>query len=393
MAASPGTMVMTGVFISYSRKDQDFVVRLAGALEARGIDVSRDVDDLLPAEEWREQLEQLIAAADTVIFVISPESVSSEVCAWEIELVEKLHKRLAPVVYRDAPNDRVPAGISRLHYVHFTSGHDFENAVEKLVTALNSDIEWLREHTRVGEIARRWDASGRPRSEVLRGATLAAAERWLVDQPKAAPAPTSLHREFIAESRHRATRRQQYWIGGSLSVAAVAAALAIFAYLQKGEAERQRTAAERNERQAIANEQRALENGKRASDNEARALAQQRLAEEQREAAQNNLAGQSALLAQLSEEQARAGDGERSINLALSALPRDLANPDRPLVGPAMTMSSCMPPSAEPTTSWSRRADRWPVSGTPRPANRCSRSQGTRRTFNKSCSLPTTGAS
>ena len=148
---------MAGVFISYSRKDQDFVLRLAAALEARGIDVSRDVDDLLPAAEWREQIEQLIAGSDTVVFVVSPDLVSSEVCSWEINLVEKLHKRLAPIVYRDVPTDSVPAGISKFHYVHFSAGHAFENAVEKLVTAINSDIEWLREHTRIGALARRWD--------------------------------------------------------------------------------------------------------------------------------------------------------------------------------------------------------------------------------------------
>ena len=105
----------------------------------------------------------------------------------------------------------------------------------------------------------------------------------------------------------------------------------------KGEAEKQRTAAERNEQQAIANQQRAEENEKRASENDFRALAQQRLAEEQRTAAQSNLAGQSALLAQLSEEQARAGNSERSINLALSALPRNLADPDRPVVERALS--------------------------------------------------------
>src|ERR1043166_794878 len=321
---------MAGVFISYSRKDQAFVLRLAAALKASGLEVMRDVDDLLPAAEWREQLHTFIASADTVIFVISPDSVSSQVCHWEIDLVEKLHKRLAPIVYRETPDDRVPEGISKLHYVHFTRESEFDKAVGTLVNALGSDIEWLREHTRLAELARRWEASNRQGGEVLRGAALVAAETWLTVQPKAAPLPTSLQREFIAQSRRSAQRRQRVWLAGSFAVAAGAAVLAIFAYLQKFEAENQRSAAERSERQAVANE-------KLATDNETRALAAQKLAEEQRETAQKNLAGQSSLLAQLSEEQARAGDGERSINLALSALPRDLAKPDRPLVEQALT--------------------------------------------------------
>ena len=285
---------MARIFLSYSRKDQDFVSQLAAALQGRGVQVSRDIDDLLPAAEWRKQLEQLIAAADTVVFVVSPDSIASEVVAWELSVVEKLNKRLAPIIWRTVANDKVPTAISKLHYIHFTEPGAFEKSLDTLVTAIDTDIGWLGEHTRLGALARRWDADGRSRSEVLRGAPLDAAERWLGQQPKAAPPPTSLHREFVAASRQSATRRQRTWIGGAFAVAAVALGLAGVAYVQRGAA-------------VSAEAQAGL-----------------------------NLAKSGKLLARLSEDQARAGNSSEAINLARGALPSDLSRPDRLVVDDAL---------------------------------------------------------
>ena len=128
-----------------------------------------------------QQLEQLIAAADTVVFVVSPDSIASEVVAWELSVVEKLNKRLAPIIWRTVANDKVPTAISKLHYIHFTEPGAFEKSLDTLVTAIDTDIGWLGEHTRLGALARRWDADGRSRSEVLRGAPLdAGLSRYLL---------------------------------------------------------------------------------------------------------------------------------------------------------------------------------------------------------------------
>src|SRR5882672_10733669 len=92
----------TKVFLSYSRKDREFVTRLAAALEARDdLQVFRDTEDILPTEEWRARLAKLIGEADTVVFCLSPDSATSEVCGWEIGHAEALNKRIAPIVIND----------------------------------------------------------------------------------------------------------------------------------------------------------------------------------------------------------------------------------------------------------------------------------------------------
>jgi hypothetical protein len=73
------------VFVSYSRKDAGFAQMLVAALAERGFDSFLDKTDIAPGEPWKERLAGLIAAADTVVFTVSPDSVASTICAWELE--------------------------------------------------------------------------------------------------------------------------------------------------------------------------------------------------------------------------------------------------------------------------------------------------------------------
>ena len=75
-------------------------------------------------------------------------------------------------------------------------------------------IPWVREHTRIGETALRWQERGRADAMLLRGEELAAAKAWLASKPKYAPDPTLLHHEFIkaaedAEAARTSAERQR----------------------------------------------------------------------------------------------------------------------------------------------------------------------------------------
>ena len=86
----------------------------------------------------------------------------SEHCQSEIEIAARLNKRFAPIVARDIGNAAAPGPVERINYIFFRERDDFAAAADKLVDALLSDLDWIREHTRYGMLARRWDASGRP---------------------------------------------------------------------------------------------------------------------------------------------------------------------------------------------------------------------------------------
>jgi hypothetical protein len=46
-------------------------------LRERHYGVFKDTDDILPAEERKGRLEQLISEADTIVFLLSPHSIAS----------------------------------------------------------------------------------------------------------------------------------------------------------------------------------------------------------------------------------------------------------------------------------------------------------------------------
>lgn len=232
------------VFVSYSRKDLAFAQMLVGALAERGFDAFLDKTEIAPGEPWKERLAGLIAASDTVVFTVSPDSVASPICSWELEESARLSKRVIPVVARRIADADAPSALGRLNWVFCADSDDRDAALAALDTALHTDLVWVREHTRLGELARRWDEQKRVDSAALRGTDLEAAERWLDRRPADANAPTDLHQDFIRASRWAATARQRYWVGGSLIVAVVAIALAAFAEVSRREAQTQRDRAE-----------------------------------------------------------------------------------------------------------------------------------------------------
>ena len=207
--AQPGAADGSGapkVFISYARKDSAFTDALEVGLRRAGIEPFIDRSDIEKFADWWERIKDLIGRADTVIFVLSPNSVNSPICAQEVEYAAELHKRLAPVVHRPIDGLVVPPALARLNYIYFDGPDRSQPALDELVKALNTDIDWVRQHTSIGEQALRWQARSQAapaKAEplLLRGNALGEAEIWISKRPRDAPEPTPLHRSFILESR------------------------------------------------------------------------------------------------------------------------------------------------------------------------------------------------
>ena len=158
------------VFISYSRRDSAaFADELLAGLEVAGFAPFLDRHDIAPGEPWEERLGGLIEQSDTVVFVVSPEAVKSERCVWEVKRTLGLSKRLLPIIYISVPDDLIPEELSRLQFVRFDTGRGVTRPLAELAEALRQDLDWVREHTRLGEIATRWDRRGRPEALLLRG--------------------------------------------------------------------------------------------------------------------------------------------------------------------------------------------------------------------------------
>jgi hypothetical protein len=234
------------VFISYSRKDMAFTDQLEAALRARNIEPLIDRSEIYAFEDWWKRIEALIGRADTIVFVLSPDAVASEVALREMAYATSLNKRFAPIVCRRVDADAVPEALRRLNFIFFDDAARVDASADQLVEALQTDINWIRKHTEFGEAARRWAAGGRVGGLLLRSPALEDAERWIAARPENAPAATEETQTFIAESRRGATRRRNILTGSLAAGLMMALVLAGLAYWQRGIAAEQRDTATRN---------------------------------------------------------------------------------------------------------------------------------------------------
>jgi len=182
------------VFISYSRKDMAFADRLEAALNARGFEPLIDRTEIYAFEDWWKRIEDLIARADTVAFVLSPDSVTSEVAQKEVAFAAALNKRFAPIVLRPVSNDAVPAALAKLNFVFFDDEARFEANADRLAEALDTDIAWIRQHTDFGERARHWFLGKAPSGLLLRSPVLEQAERWIAAASAGSPPARAVRR-------------------------------------------------------------------------------------------------------------------------------------------------------------------------------------------------------
>ncbi|HEY9735092.1 MAG TPA: toll/interleukin-1 receptor domain-containing protein [Trichocoleus sp.] len=239
---------MADVFISYSRRDKDFVQVLHQALSRSQYDTWVDWQDIPLTADWWEEIKSGIDAADMFVFVLSPDSVASRVCGEEVDYAVANQKRLVPIVRREGFDmEQVRPALGRHNWLFFREGDDFDTAFEALVTTLKTDLDHARAHTRLLVRAREWQAKQRDPDYLLRGGDLEEAEDWLTAGSGKQPYPTDLHREYISSARKAETLRQaqqrrrlRTFLAVVAGLAVVSAGLAVFALFKQREAAAQR---------------------------------------------------------------------------------------------------------------------------------------------------------
>jgi WD40 repeat protein len=238
---------ISDVFISYSRRDEQFVKRLDTSFKSRDMQIWVDYEDIAPSVDWWEEIKAGIEGSGSFIFVISPDSIASEVCRQEINAALENGKRFIPLLHRDInmheTNENIHPAVSSHNWLYFREADDYESSFEKLVETINTDFDYLRQHTRILVLAREWEARGWDTSALLIGSELDEAAQWLAKAGTAKPSPTELHSRYINTSQ--GNRRRQRWVWGlGTAVTIVFAALAIGLYVALGAATRNALAAQ-----------------------------------------------------------------------------------------------------------------------------------------------------
>lgn len=231
------------VFISYSRRDAASADSLVEALLARGFEITIDRRDLPFGEKWQAELTDFIRLSDSVVWLVSDASIQSKWVNWELDEVARRNKRLVPVMITETARDALPRQLGEIHILPSEGVFNPRRDLDQLVHVLETDRGWLKQASRLQDRAHEWLSKSRTSALLLSRGALSEAERWKDRRPAKAPAPAQEVLDLILASRHLVTRRQRWWLGGSLFAAAGAMVLAGIAYRQSLEADRQRAVA------------------------------------------------------------------------------------------------------------------------------------------------------
>ena len=209
------------VFISYSRRDRAFAEALCHQLKKANLNIWVDWENIPIAADWRQEIREGIEAAHTFLFVISPDSVASTYCHDEIAQAVGNNKRVISIVYRKDYErswfDKVSAlaTIRRHNWLHCHSVDYLAHTTPKLIQAINTDLDYVKAHTRLLLQAIEWKTQERREEFLLRKTELIAAQQillkgksiehqWIsqgrIERLPSIPLPTELQEEFVRES-------------------------------------------------------------------------------------------------------------------------------------------------------------------------------------------------
>lgn len=267
---------MTSVFISYSRKDTVVAHKLMGEFKSANLDVWVDWEDIPPAVGWLDQIMLGIEQADVFVFLVSPDSIISEVCKVEVLHAQKNSKRIIPILVRDVnANDALP-NIRELNWIYLREQDDFAAGMQKFKVAIDLDLDWLLEHRRLQVRALEWDRR-KDSSLLLRGSDLRNAYRMFAAAGSKDPKPSSLQNMYIDQSRAAERFRTITWISVAAAVL-IMIVLSLTAYYQRQKALENERLAVINAVEAVKQKDLAKAQEKLAKDNARAALAQKAIA-------------------------------------------------------------------------------------------------------------------
>jgi hypothetical protein len=144
------------IFISYSRRDQEFVIRLASDLNEHVAFVWFDRSTIQPGQKWHDEIMEGIQECKAFILVLSPDAIESQYVREEVHKALELGKTIFPILYRPAKwTGEFASIIKDIQTLDLRSGSytdNFQKLVDGLIEAgagkTSSERPFLRQPTK-----------------------------------------------------------------------------------------------------------------------------------------------------------------------------------------------------------------------------------------------------
>ena len=141
-------MANDSIFLSYSRKDEEFARRIASDLKKSEINIWFDQTDIPKGALWDVEIEKALINCHTIIFILSQDSVKSNNVLDEVYFALGKKKTIIPLKINDC---ETPFRLRRLQYIDFTKNE--ETATSELYKTLgetpppSTNISWWKRFT------------------------------------------------------------------------------------------------------------------------------------------------------------------------------------------------------------------------------------------------------
>ena len=121
------------VFISYSRRDMDFIKTLAEDLEKENFDVWYDLTDIDAGDRWAKEIQKGINESEIFAIVVSPNSLKSDWVEKEFLFASKRGLKIVPLLYEMC---ELPIWLMNIQYVDIV-GRNYKKNFPQILDAFN----------------------------------------------------------------------------------------------------------------------------------------------------------------------------------------------------------------------------------------------------------------
>jgi formylglycine-generating enzyme required for sulfatase activity len=127
------------IFISYARIDKPYCIQIVNTLD--GQEVWYD-QRLYAGQHWWKEIMRRLDWCEVFVYLLSPESVTSEYCLKELDIAIKLGREIIPVLIHS--DTKIPTHLADMQYIDVSRGLNIEN-VKMLLDSIFKAHENLQE--------------------------------------------------------------------------------------------------------------------------------------------------------------------------------------------------------------------------------------------------------
>ncbi|MEM8615124.1 MAG: TIR domain-containing protein, partial [Cyanobacteria bacterium P01_H01_bin.105] len=196
--------MMTQVFLAYAQTDAEAMDTIRRSLRRQGFTIWSNQTDILTGEAFKRAVHRGIEEADSMVYLLSPESLRSRYCQYELRYALSLEKRIVPILISPLGTAKSPPDLAAIQYIDLTDNleqADYQLDENDLIKTLNQDAVYYDQHKILLVKALKWQRQQQNPSILLRGYDLRQAEAWLKTASGRTLHPaTDYHDRFIRAS-------------------------------------------------------------------------------------------------------------------------------------------------------------------------------------------------